>query len=106
MLFEASDGARDIFVVVGLVDCRVVGKNDAQMALSAYRFHEEDPIAFVDGVRFEWRIGDVMNPKTHPESPKCFIDELDVKVGDKISAGGCANTTVWSYAWVYVWPGD
>ena len=47
----------------------------------------------------------VMNPKTHPALPKCYIDELDAKAGDKISASGCANTTVWSYAWAYVWPG-
>ena len=44
----------------------------------------------------------VMNPKTHPALPKCYIDELDAKAGDKISASGCANTTVWSYAWAYV----
>ena len=36
------------------------------MALSAYRFHEEDPIAFSGGVKFLWRVGDIMNPATHP----------------------------------------
>ena len=70
------------------------------MELSAYRFHEEDPIAFTDGVKFQWRIGDIINAKTHPMSPKCFIEKLGP--GDKV-VGAPAPTTVTSYAWVYTW---
>jgi len=73
------------------------------MALSAYRFHEEDPIAFTGGVKFQWRIGDLINAKTHPESPKCFIDKAGP--GDKV-VGAPAETEVTSYAWVYYWPSD
>jgi hypothetical protein len=50
---------------------------------SAYRFHEEDPIAFSGGVRFMWRIGDLVNPTTHPESPKCYIDKMES--GDRLA---------------------
>ena len=70
------------------------------MKLSAYRFHEEDPIAFSDGIKFQWRIGDLINPKAHPESPKCFIDQPGP--GDKV-VGRPMNTTVTTYAWVYTW---
>jgi|EP01047_Picozoa_sp_COSAG01_P020700 hypothetical protein len=66
------------------------------------RFHEEDPIAFNEGVRFVWRIGDIINGRTHPESPKCFIEKLDTAAGDSV-VGKPAPTTVTSYAWVYVW---
>ena len=82
---------------------REVPKDEPQgMRLSAYRFHEEDPIAFSDGVRFMWRVGDIINAKTHPESPKCFIEKLDAAAGDTV-VGKPAATTVTSYAWVYVW---
>ena len=67
---------------------------------SAYRFHEEDPIAFSDGVRFMWRIGDVVNAKTHAESPKCWIDQK--MPGDGV-AGHPQPSIVTSYAWVYSW---
>ena len=82
----------------------VQGKNHAPMAISAYRFHEEDPVVFSGGVRMHWRIGDVQNPKTHPESPKCYIENLTKSRGDMPAAGGAANTTVSTLAWVYSWP--
>ena len=81
----------------------VLGKNHAQMAISAYRFHEEDPLAFSGGVKMTWRIGDVQNELTHPHSPKCHIENLNKSRGDHMAAGGCANTTVSSLAWVYTW---
>ena len=65
-----------------------------------YRFHETDPIAFSGGVRFMWRIGDVVNAKTHAESPKCWIDQK--MPGDGV-AGHPQPSIVTSYAWVYSW---
>ena len=73
------------------------------MALSAYRFHEEDPIAFSGGVKFQWRVGDIINPRTHPSSPKCFIETLNATAGDSY-VGKRAPATVSTYAWVYTWP--
>ena len=70
------------------------------MQWSAYRFHEEDPIAFSGGVRFMWRIGDLVNPAKHPDSPKCFIDQK--QPGDRL-AGNPQPSIVTSYAWVYTW---
>ena len=86
------------YPVSGCTHRQVQGKDG--MALSAYRFHEEDPIAFSDGVKFQWRIGDLINAKSHPESPKCFIDKQGP--GDSV-VGRPAATTVHSYAWVYTW---
>ena len=74
-----------------------IGKNG--MKLSAYRFHEEDPIAFSGGVKFQWRVGDLINPNTHPASPKCFIENK----ADGKYIGIAANVTVTAYAWVYTW---
>ena len=67
---------------------------------SGYRFHDNDPLVFHGGVRLLWRIGDYINPETHPESPKCFIDAPGA--GDK-PVGTPLNTTVTSYVWVYTW---
>ena len=61
------------------------GGGGGGMALSAYRFHEEDPIAFSGGVKFQWRVGDIINARTHPESPKCFIEKLDTAAGDSLA---------------------
>lgn len=73
----------------------------SSMAVSAYRFHEQDPIAFTDGVKFQWRIGDLINKQAHPLSPKCFIEKQGP--GDQV-VGHPAATHVESYAWVYTWP--
>jgi len=70
------------------------------LEVSAYRFHEEDPLFFDGGVRMSWRVGDYSNPHTHPESPKCYINAPGP--GDK-PVGTVLNTTVTSYAWVYTW---
>ena len=71
------------------------------LEVSAYRFHEEDPLAFSGGVRMVWRNGEYINPKTHPESPKCLIEQPGP--GDKPAGGVVMNTTITSYAWVYTW---
>ena len=70
------------------------------MALSAFRFHEESPLAFTGGVKMTWRVGDYINPKRFPDSPKCYIDQP--QQGDH-PVGNPQPTTVTSYAWVYTW---
>ena len=70
------------------------------LEVSAYRFHEEDPLAFSGGVRMVWRNGDLVNAKTHPASPKCYINHPGP--GDK-PVGEVRNTTVSAYTWVYSW---
>ena len=72
------------------------------IAVSAYRYHEEDPIAFSGGVRFVWRIGDLINTvdAEHADSPKCYIDKQGPN--DRV-VGNPKPTTVSSYAWVYSW---
>ena len=70
------------------------------LEVSAYRFHEEDPLYFSGGVRMTWRVGDYANAAAHPDSPKCYIENPGP--GDK-PVGTVLNTTVTSYAWVYTW---
>jgi len=83
---------------------RVVSEADADglhaASVSAYRFFEEDPLVFEGGVQLQWRIGDYVNRKAHPESPKCYIDAPGP--GDTV-VGVVLNTTVTSYAWLYTW---
>jgi hypothetical protein len=67
---------------------------------SAYRYHETDPLAFSGGLRLVWRVGDLVNSASHPESPKCFIDQKGP--GDK-TAGNPQPSLITSYAWVYTW---
>ena len=69
------------------------------MEVSAYRFHEEDPLAFTEGVKVVWRISDILNYDR--PSPKCFIETVNASAGDQ-SLGGAA-TVVTSYVWVYTW---
>ena len=71
------------------------------LEVSAYRFHEEDPLAFTGGVRMLWRNGEYINAKTHPQSPKCLIEQPGP--GDMPAGGVVMNTTLTSYAWVYTW---
>ena len=73
--------------------------NGTAMEVSAYRFHEEDPLAFSDGVKVTWRISDILNYKI--PSPKCFIETVNASAGDQALGG--APTTVTSYVWVYTW---
>lgn len=61
--------------------------------VSAYRFHDEDPLPFEDGFKFVWRNGDTVDPAGR----KCFMQTGGAVVGSP----GVSNLT--SYAWVYVW---
>ena len=61
---------------------------------SGYRFHEMDPIVFSDGIRFQWRNGDVTDPAT---GLKCTL-----KAGGKV-CGNPQPSEFKSYAWVYTW---
>ena len=85
---------------------RVVSAQDGEnvrtrpLNVSAYRFHEEDPLFFHNGVRYSWRNGDYINAKAHPDSPKCYIDQPGP--GDK-PVGVVLTTTVTAYTWVYTW---
>ena len=70
-------------------------KTDKQTNWSAYRYHEEDPIVFHDGVRFLWRVGDLVDPVKYPQSPKCMVEFGNHTAGDP------QPSVVTSYAWVY-----
>eukprot|EP00662_Eupelagonemidae_sp_cell21_P042422 gene42422-24797_t len=45
---------------------------------SGYRFHEMDPLVFSDGVRMQWRNGDVTDPKT---GLKCTLQSGGIPAG-------------------------
>jgi len=61
--------------------------------VSAYRFHEMDPIPFDDGLLIHWRNGDMVDRAGR----KCFM-----KTGGTI-VGSPGPTAVIAYGWVYVW---
>jgi len=61
--------------------------------VSAYRFHEMDPIPFDNGLLIHWRNGDMVDRAGR----KCFMQTGGQIVG---SPGPSAVTT---YGWVYVW---
>ena len=63
------------------------------MKWSGYRFHEMDPIVFSNGMRFQWRNGDVSDPVT---GLKCT--QVDGK-----PVGNPQPSHVVAYAWVYQW---
>eukprot|EP00757_Euglenozoa_sp_SAG-D1_P006200 gene6200-2537_t len=65
--------------------------NGTGVTWSAYRFHEEDPIPFEDGFRFEWRNGDMRDKS----NIKCLI-----RTGGKISWNPTVSEVI-AYAWVY-----
>ena len=56
---------------------------------------------FRGGVKFLWRVGELANPISHPESPKCYVEEK--KHIDDIIVGKPTASVVTSYAWVYTW---
>jgi len=66
--------------------------NDNMAIVSAYRFHETDPMPFDAGMRFVWRNGDTVDPSGR----KCYTNK-----GAVVGSPGRSNVT--SYAWVYVW---
>jgi hypothetical protein len=61
--------------------------------LSAYRNHHNDPVLFSDGLRMEWRNGDVSDGEGH----KCTLES-----GGKV-VGSPADSVVNAYTWAYVW---
>lgn len=61
---------------------------------SGYRFHEMDPLVFSNGVRLQWRNGDVTDPAT---GLKCTL-----RTGGKI-CGKPTASNITTYAWVYTW---
>lgn len=69
-------------------------KDAKDFTFSGYRFHEMDPLVFGDGVRMQWRNGDVSDPAT---GLKCTLETGGTKAGDP------QPSVVSSYAWVYVW---
>lgn len=62
------------------------------LTISAYRFHDMDPLPFQDGFRLVWRNGDAIDPKT---GHKCFIETGGNVVGHP------TKSLVTFYAWVY-----
>lgn len=60
---------------------------------SAYRFHEEDPITFLDGYKLVWRIGDAYDRS----GIKCLIKSGGTVVGKP------SPSYVKAYAWAYIW---
>ena len=74
---------------------------------SGYRFHEMDPLRFEDGLKFQWRCGDLaVRPFSAPNGgSKCYCEHPG-------HAGHCGGATIGtptcdmvkSYGWVYVWP--
>jgi len=61
--------------------------------VSAYRFHETDPLPFDNGFLLHWRNGDMVDPAGR----KCFMENG----GNIVGSPGPSNVT--SYGWVYTW---
>jgi len=69
------------------------GSANGQVTLSAYRFHEMDPLLFDNGIRFVWRNGDAVDPA----GQKCYME-----TGGRV-VGSPTQSNVLTYAWVYTW---
>lgn len=67
---------------------------DGRVEFSAYRFHEMDPLFFEDGVRLEWRNGDMEDP---PTTRKCLT-----RTGGNV-IGNPSDSKINYYGWVYTW---
>ena len=65
----------------------------SSMSWSGYRFHEMDPIVFANGMRFQWRNGDVLDPVT---GLKC------TQVNGR-PVGDPQPSHLVAYVWVYQW---
>jgi len=61
-------------------------------SVSAYRFHETDPLPFDNGLLIHWRNGDTVDPAGR----KCYTE-----TGNVVGSPGPSNVT--SYGWVYIW---
>eukprot|EP00658_Telonema_sp_P-2_P043945 TRINITY_DN31817_c0_g1_i1.p1 TRINITY_DN31817_c0_g1~~TRINITY_DN31817_c0_g1_i1.p1 ORF type:complete len:161 (+),score=29.98 TRINITY_DN31817_c0_g1_i1:123-605(+) len=71
----------------------VFEQGGSQSRVSFYKLHHQDPIFFRDGFKFEWRNGDVSDPKT---GEKCTQLE-----GELIGSVSVANVS--SLVYLYVW---
>jgi len=61
--------------------------------VSAYRFHETDPLPFDNGLLLHWRNGDTVDPAGR----KCYMQSG----GNIVGSPGPSNVV--SYGWVYTW---
>jgi len=84
------DGGQFWLPVAGLTH---ISQSGGTSEVSAYRFHETDPIPFDQGILIHWRNGDMVDASGR----KCFIETGGAVVG---TPGPSAVT---SYGWVYVW---
>jgi len=83
------DGGQFIMPISG---CTHLANNPNNVTWSAYRFHTRDPMSFTNGARFFWRNGDTIDPA----GIKCLSIDGEV-------VGTPTESTVKSYAWVYLW---
>lgn len=63
-----------------------------EVSLSAYRFHDQDPIFFNNGFRLTWRNGDVYDKQGF----KCTVE-------DGTPAGSPQKSRIDAHTWAYVW---
>jgi len=82
------------FPVSGLTHVDTTGKGGYPTTLSAYRFHEADPIVWNKSFKFVWRNGDTIDPAN---GQKCIDDGGNV-------VGNPTTSIVNSVAWVYLFP--
>lgn len=68
--------------------------NSQGVTFSAYRFHDQDPLFFNDGIKFVWRNGDATDPAT---GLKCLIETG----GNTVGSPTVANVV--AYVWYYTW---
>jgi len=61
--------------------------------ISFYKLHHKDPIFFSNGFRFEWRNGDITDPKT---GEKCTV-----MTGNPIGKPGVSNVTTLAYVYTF-----
>ena len=88
--------------------------------ISAYRMHATDPLAFVDGGRLVWRVGEGHQPEPDTRAPgtskaaaarrpriftKCGNNYSTSTGVGRLGAGGreISPVNVSSYGWVYTW---
>jgi len=84
------DGGQFWLPVSGLTH---ISNEGGKAEVSAYRFHETDPIPFDNGILIHWRNGDMVDASGR----KCFIQTGGAVVGSP------GPSQVTSYAWVYTW---
>jgi len=73
------------------------GNDTRPSVISFYKLHHRDPIFFNNGFRFDWRNGDVTDPKT---GEKCTV--ITPVPGDvNVRAAGISNVT--GIVYIYTW---